>query len=136
MTTNHYNKLDPALIRPGRVDIKEHLGDAAGEQARRLFVKFYGRSRVVSPVKSAASTTATEAGAESKEEKAGVWREGEEVLAQEEVERLGAELEAVLQQLGREGKGVSMAALQGHFIRCGAREAVASIPDLVRDGGR
>lgn len=133
MTTNHYERLDPALIRPGRVDIKEHLGDAAGEQARRLFVKFYGRARTTTtpaPVRSGAVEDTVE------EEKLGVWREGEEVLSQEEVESLGEELEAILARLAREGKGISMAALQGHFIRCGAREAVEGIKDLVRDGGR
>jgi chaperone BCS1 len=131
MTTNHYDRLDPALIRPGRVDIREHLGDAAGEQARRLFVKFYGRTRTAKAI--LPSPADVENG---EEEKLGVWREGEEVLSQDEVEVLGERLEATLEALGKEGKGVSMAALQGHFIRCSAREAVEGISGLVRDGGR
>lgn len=41
MTTNHIERLDPALIRPGRVDMVLRLGDASDKQIRRLFVKFY-----------------------------------------------------------------------------------------------
>jgi len=41
MTTNHMEKLDEALIRPGRVDIKEHLGHATRLQIQKLFQKFY-----------------------------------------------------------------------------------------------
>lgn len=135
MTTNHYDRLDPALIRPGRVDIKEHLGDAAGEQARRLFVKFYGNSASRSTSSSARIERGGQ-GVDEEEGKRGVGREGEEMLSQEEVERLGEEVQRILDNLGREGKGVSMAALQGHFIRCSAREAVEGIPGLVKDGGR
>jgi chaperone BCS1 len=41
LTTNHPDRLDPALIRPGRVDRKLELGHATGDQARRLFLWFY-----------------------------------------------------------------------------------------------
>ncbi|WFD31039.1 Complex III assembly protein translocase and chaperone [Malassezia sp. CBS 17886] len=41
MTTNHLERLDPALIRPGRVDMISELGDAAPEQVRELVVRFY-----------------------------------------------------------------------------------------------
>jgi mitochondrial chaperone BCS1 len=41
MTTNHPERLDPALIRPGRVDRKSELGYATPDQARRLFLWFY-----------------------------------------------------------------------------------------------
>ncbi len=41
MTTNHPERLDPALIRPGRVDRKAELGYATPDQARRLFLWFY-----------------------------------------------------------------------------------------------
>src|SRR6516165_7419974 len=41
MTTNHPERLDPALIRPGRVDLKIELGYATPDQARRLFLWFY-----------------------------------------------------------------------------------------------
>ena len=42
MTTNHIERLDPALIRPGRVDVKEKLDFASHSQMKRLFLKFYG----------------------------------------------------------------------------------------------
>jgi len=34
MTTNHIEKLDPALIRPGRVDVIHEVGDASASQVR------------------------------------------------------------------------------------------------------
>ncbi len=41
MTTNHLDRLDPALIRPGRVDIRVLIDNATPSQAKRLFLKFY-----------------------------------------------------------------------------------------------
>ena len=41
-TTNHIERLDPALIRPGRIDRKELIGHAEPDQLRRLFVRFFG----------------------------------------------------------------------------------------------
>jgi chaperone BCS1 len=41
MTTNHLDRLDPALIRPGRVDLCLELGDASQAQIIRLFAKFF-----------------------------------------------------------------------------------------------
>lgn len=41
MTTNHIDRLDPALIRPGRVDYCQHIGDATNYQIKKLFQKFY-----------------------------------------------------------------------------------------------
>lgn len=45
MTTNHVERLDPALIRPGRVDLIEELGDADEGMVRELFDRFYGQSK-------------------------------------------------------------------------------------------
>lgn len=41
LTTNHPDRLDSALIRPGRVDRKIELGHASPDQARLLFLWFY-----------------------------------------------------------------------------------------------
>ena len=44
MTTNHPERLDPALIRPGRVDVNEYLGHASRYQMKEMFLRFYGGS--------------------------------------------------------------------------------------------
>ncbi|KAI9299006.1 hypothetical protein K502DRAFT_333999 [Neoconidiobolus thromboides FSU 785] len=41
MTTNHIEKLDTALIRPGRVDLKEYFGHVNEAQLINLFLRFY-----------------------------------------------------------------------------------------------
>lgn len=41
MTTNHREMLDPALIRPGRVDVQLVFDKATQDQARRLYLQFY-----------------------------------------------------------------------------------------------
>jgi len=40
MTTNHREKLDPALLRPGRADFHAHLKNASYDQMKRLFLRF------------------------------------------------------------------------------------------------
>lgn len=41
MTTNHPERLDPALIRPGRVDYKALIDNATEDQVRAMFLRFY-----------------------------------------------------------------------------------------------
>lgn len=41
MTTNHIERLDPALIRPGRVDVRVHFDLASKAQIRGMFWRFY-----------------------------------------------------------------------------------------------
>lgn len=41
MTTNYIERLDPALIRPGRVDVKEKIDWATEYQLRQMFQRFY-----------------------------------------------------------------------------------------------
>ncbi|WP_298428716.1 AAA family ATPase [Ottowia sp.] len=41
MTTNHIERLDPALIRAGRIDEQVELGWADEDQLRRLYLKFH-----------------------------------------------------------------------------------------------
>jgi chaperone BCS1 len=43
LTTNHAERLDPALIRPGRVDHRVTFGPATSEQSARLFARFFER---------------------------------------------------------------------------------------------
>lgn len=121
MTTNHYNLLDPALIRPGRVDIHEILDDATGEQAQRLFTKFYGSSS-----SSSSSSTSDEIA------KGRIWREGAVVLDNAQVEVMAERVRNVVDQNWQQGRRVSMASLQGLFIRHGAKEASEQVESLCR----
>lgn len=41
MTTNHLDRLDPALIRPGRADFRLEFEHATAEQANRMFLAFF-----------------------------------------------------------------------------------------------
>ncbi|KAI0048516.1 hypothetical protein FA95DRAFT_1605147 [Auriscalpium vulgare] len=47
LTTNQLDELDPALIRPGRVDLAALIDDASHEQAKKLFTDFYGATMSV-----------------------------------------------------------------------------------------
>ena len=94
LTTNHIEKLDPALIRPGRVDLACLIDDASPSQAKTLFVQFYDSEQDV------------------------------------DLGRLGDELESMVDREAKEGKRVSMAALQGTFIRNGPEEAVRAAKEL------
>jgi chaperone BCS1 len=40
MTSNHREKLDPALLRPGRTDFQVHLNNASFIQMVNMFKRF------------------------------------------------------------------------------------------------
>jgi chaperone BCS1 len=42
LTTNHIDRLDEALIRPGRVDMTVRIGEATRHQAAEMWDRFYG----------------------------------------------------------------------------------------------
>jgi chaperone BCS1 len=46
MTTNHREKLDSALIRPGRIDYQVEIKNADKDQVRKLFDRFYSGWRI------------------------------------------------------------------------------------------
>lgn len=41
MTTNHREKLDPALLRPGRCDLQVEMNNASYKQMKQLFLRFF-----------------------------------------------------------------------------------------------
>jgi len=43
ISSNHYEKLDPALIRPGRIDITVHMNNATHNMIQEMFTHFYGK---------------------------------------------------------------------------------------------
>lgn len=48
VTTNHLKRLDPALVRPGRIDDVIEVGPLSLESAREMFKAFYGRDGILS----------------------------------------------------------------------------------------
>lgn len=104
MTTNHLDRLDAALIRPGRVDVLQMIDNASPSQARRLFCQFYSEPDVEGGVSPDYSR---------------------------DLESLGDQLASILDAKRSEGVVVSMASLQGHFIRhAHPREAVHKASEL------
>jgi len=47
LTTNHKDRLDEALIRPGRCDMHVHVQKASQDQARRMYCRFFAREAKV-----------------------------------------------------------------------------------------
>jgi len=46
ITTNHPEKLDPALIRPGRIDVNIQFGYCQPDDVLEIFNNFYGEDRI------------------------------------------------------------------------------------------
>ncbi|AVK76413.1 BCS1 N and AAA ATPase domain containing protein [Pandoravirus neocaledonia] len=44
MTTNHVGKIDPALLRPGRMDVKFFVGQPNDEQCKAMYCNFFASS--------------------------------------------------------------------------------------------
>lgn len=57
MTTNHPEKLDPALIRPGRVDLQVHFTLATRGQIRDIFTRMYSSPSTASATPPSASSS-------------------------------------------------------------------------------
>ncbi len=46
VTTNHPGRLDPAIVRPGRIDDVIEVGPLSLASARHMFAAFYGRDGI------------------------------------------------------------------------------------------
>jgi len=115
MTTNHIERLDAALIRPGRVDAQDFVGNAVPEQAGRLFTRFYGSREDEHEQEGAAPESTSESATPTR---------GTSIAV------LGQALEARIEAEAKLGRETSMASLQGHFIRYPAKEALARIDEI------
>jgi chaperone BCS1 len=59
MTTNHVEKLDPALIRPGRIDVSVNMEVLDAEQAGRMYARFFDDDNTEFVVKYTGKSAAT-----------------------------------------------------------------------------
>lgn len=51
ISSNHYDKLDPALVRPGRIDIPLELGNASHETISQIYTHYYDEKICVKSLK-------------------------------------------------------------------------------------
>lgn len=109
MTTNHADRLDSALVRPGRIDSQFAFENATPQQARELYLHWYAPRGAPPALTDAAKT-------DSSGHTNGLSQADAEACAQ----RFGVQVPSGL---------VSVAALQGFLLSCGAdhQQAVEGI---------
>lgn len=124
LTTNYIDRLDSALIRPGRVDVRVEFSNATVEQVNGIFLSFYPGEVECANQFTAEIVKRFGKKKEREEEKEGKEQEQEgKGKKGEEEEEGGIKLDSNL----------SMAALQQHFILCrtkNAAEAVAALSEF------
>lgn len=49
LTSNAADVIDAALLRPGRIDLREHVGAGTTDQVKRLWAHYYGRRHPIGP---------------------------------------------------------------------------------------
>jgi len=125
-TTNHIERLDPALSRPGRMDVWVNFKNATRWQAEGIFKRFF-------PCKTPSSDAAAETTDTSANDTTHVVKRKKAVsvlplLEEEELEKLSKEFASNIPE-----DEVSVAALQGYLLRNKARprECVKEVAEWV-----
>jgi chaperone BCS1 len=121
MTTNHPEKLDPALIRAGRVDMQISFSCATASQIKSLFLRMYAGDSIPT-VTSRTLLVRTDAVKET--ERTTVFADAETPLTKDELEKLSSRFAAELP----EGK-FAPSDVQGYLLlyRKKPREAVDKV---------
>ncbi|KAG9809777.1 hypothetical protein KCU68_g21176, partial [Aureobasidium melanogenum] len=85
MTTNHPEKLDPALVRAGRVDMQIRFSYATTPQIKSLFLRMYTGDNIPTVT---TKTLLSKLGIKKDAEGTAVTEDGEALLTQDELEGL------------------------------------------------
>ncbi|ORY41677.1 hypothetical protein BCR33DRAFT_718816 [Rhizoclosmatium globosum] len=93
MTTNHVSRLDPALIRPGRADVKMKIDDATDSQTKAMFLRFYpGREELGDKFVAALRATGRPWSAASLQGHFVIWRDSPEGAVERAEDVFGADV--------------------------------------------
>ncbi|KAG8231074.1 hypothetical protein J437_LFUL010700 [Ladona fulva] len=131
MTTNYLERLDPALIRPGRVDVKEYIGQCSKYQLERMYLRFYHWNQILGNAVQEMIPPSDKEGASAKEEYERLRKQIEQ--ARMEAEKDAAKFaDAVLAF----NKGVSPAQIQGYFMfhKEGGPEVIQNVEKIWKLG--
>jgi len=116
--SSHLDRLDEALIRPGRVDVRARFGKATQSQAKELFIKFFPQSKLATAVQMETSTEfspllsdESDAGSTSTDRSPSSSKHGAAVFSAEQTEELASRFAAVIPN-----KMFSIAQLQGFLM--------------------
>ena len=112
-TTNHIERLDPALSRPGRMDVWINFKNATRWQAEGIFKRFFP-CKTSSPDAAAETTDPSANGTYAIKRKKGI--SAIPVLEEEELNKLAKEFASNIPE-----EEVSVAALQGFLLKNKAR---------------
>ena len=126
LTTNHVDRLDPALIRPGRIDKRLEFGHAEPGQVRALFCQFY-------QLQDGAAREHPPRPANDSDDKSNI-----SMATGNTTKRLEQEAVEFASRLSSSGLTFSMAAVQGHLLvhTDDPAGAVADVAALLVAGGQ
>lgn len=108
MTTNHAEKLDPALLRPGRVDMTIAFGYADRDAMRELFSAIY--SMLEGDVRTSSMKSVGKASGQEKQEALGPQRKRQR-LSREKIAELASEFASRIPE-----REFTAAEIQGHLL--------------------